>query len=80
MAKVLRERTLSPMAVLELLTFFGAQHVPQQRETITHARNCINHQMSEIAMLKRELELVKAQLAAALAAAPGVPHPQGNLE
>lgn len=78
MAKVVRERTLSPMAVLELLTFFGAQHVPQQRETITHARNCINHQMAEIAMLKRELELVKAQLAGTSPAAPGIPHSPGS--
>jgi len=80
MAKVVRERTLSPMAVLELLWYFGAQPVPQQRETITHARNCINHQMAEIALLKREVAMLKEQLAAASAAAPGVPHPQGNLE
>lgn len=78
MARVIRERVLSPMAVLELLTYFGAQHVPQQRETIAHARNAINHQIAEIALLKREIEILKTQLAGTSPAAPGIPHSPGS--
>jgi len=80
MARIEGPQYLKPMEVVHRLTYFWAQHVPEQRETITHARNALHYQMGEIAMLKREVAMLKEQLAAALAAAPGVPHPQGNLE
>lgn len=80
MARIEGPQYLKPMEVIHRLTYFWAQHVPEQRETITHARNALHYQMGEIAMLKREVAMLKEQLAAASAAAPGVPHPQGNLE
>ena len=53
MARIEGPQYLKPMEVIHRLTYFWAQHVPEQRETITHARNALNYQMGEIAMLKR---------------------------
>ena len=63
-----------------MLEGFWAWQLPKQRDIVHHAKNLALVHEHELAARDRQIADLRNQLAAALAAAPGVPHPQGNLE
>ena len=70
----------TPRQLYDMLEGFWAWQLPKQRDIVHHAKVLAIVHEGEIARRDRQIEDLRNQLAAALAAAPGVPHPQGNLE
>ena len=70
----------TPRQLYDLIEGFWAYQLPRQRDILHHAAALALIHEGEIARRDREIERLKSQIAVMLAASPGVPHPQGNLE
>ena len=70
----------TPRQLYDLIEGFWAFQLPKQRDILHYAKTLAIVHEGELARRDREIADLRNQLAAALAAAPGVPHPQGNLE
>lgn len=70
----------TPRQLYDLIEGFWAYQLPKQRDILHHAKVLALIHEGEIARRDREIERLKSQIAVMLAASPGVPHPQGNLE
>ncbi len=70
----------TPRQLKDLIEGFWAYQLPKQRDILHHAAALALIHEGEIARRDREIERLNREIAVMLAASPGVPHPQGNLE